>query len=222
MNNFQILNGDTDSITVFKDNFETFLLDQRKELLLDLNSKCPEGLVWEDDGYFSYVIVIRAKNYVLLNENGKLTIKGSALKASTKSPKMKQFIKDIINSILTEKNNYLEIYNTYAKEIVSIVDIKPWATRKTITDKVLSGTRKNETNVADAIVGSNLREGDRCHMFYKNDGTLCLAENFKEDYSQDRLYLQLYDSMCVFDTILDMSVIKNYKLKKNKKDIVLL
>lgn len=219
---FMILNGDTDSVSIYKKDFLPFGKDERSNLLNELNEQCPEGLTWEDDGNYKVIIVVRAKNYILLSEEGKLTIKGSGLKASGKSPKLKKFILDIIDGMLYDKNNALEIYNKYIKEVNNIIDMKEWSIRKTISERVLESDRKNELNVRDAIVGTELVAGDRCTMFYKEDGTLCLTDKFNGDYSRTRLYQNIYDTMKIFAHIINMSHFLNYKLKKNKKLLALL
>ena len=95
-----IVGCDTDSILYCKNNMLPFSDEEFQDLLKEINDVSPEFMEWSDDGYYSHCIAIRAKNYVLKDFKGKVTIKGSALKASTKGPAMRQFIKDIINSIL--------------------------------------------------------------------------------------------------------------------------
>lgn len=225
MNNYEISIIDTDAITFGKQDRSLFTKEEIVKVNEQLNSMYGEYIRWDFEDNFSKIIAIRTKNYVLLNQEGKLTIKGSALKASTKSPKLKQLIKDIIDNILADKNDYEQIYLDYVRQVALIKtpeDIKAWSVRKTITSKVLNGTRKNETNVLDAIQGSELGDGDRCTMFYRDDGTLSLSENFNGDYSKDKLYQQLFDTIWVFSTVLDMFPIKNFKLKKHKKDLALM
>lgn len=219
--NFVITQCDTDGLLYNKIDNAEFSEEEQINLLKELNSISPEFMVWESDGYYSHCIAIRAKNYVLKDFKGKVTIKGSALKASTKSPVLKKFIRDIIDNILEDKNDYVEIYNRYAKQIADIKDIVPYCVRKTISEKVLKNDRPNEVNVREAIAGTEIVEGDRVFMFYKDSGELCLAEKFTGDYSRDRLYQSLYDTMKVFVTILPL-VTPNYKLKKNKKLLALL
>jgi DNA polymerase elongation subunit (family B) len=214
---FKILNADTDSITIYKDGFTPFGEKERTTLLAELNSQSPEGLLWEDDGYYHCVIVIRAKNYVLW-DGKKLTYKGSALRASTKPPALKQFIKDIIQSILDDKSDFSDIYLSYVKEINNIQDMSRWCSRKTLTDKIYSSERLNETKVLDALEGSEYVEGDRVHMFYKQDDTLELLENFTGDYNKTRLLKQLFDTSQIFKTVLDTKTLfPNYSLKKNQQ-----
>lgn len=227
--NFKLPNLDTDSISFAKHDEYFITKEERKSLLKDINNQFPEKIKFSDDGYYSHFLVIKAKNYIMRyddeyfkeeilpkNPNAKQIIyKGSAIKASNKSPALKQFIKDIIEAILTDKNNYLEIYNNYAKEILSITDIKRWATKKSITDKVLNGTRLNETKVKDAIDNSEYKEGDKIYCYYNENDELILVENFKNDYSKKRLLKALYDTSKIFNTIIDKEIFKNYTLKKN-------
>lgn len=216
--NFTLVNADTDSITVCKPDGSPFSENERNNLLEELNSLFPKGIRWEDDGYYKKVVVLKAKNYILLDENNKLKIKGSALKASTKPPALKEFIKRVIDSIINHREDYIEIYNSYVKEISNITDIKRWASRKTISDKVLEGERTNETRIRDVLKDTEYVEGDKIYTFYKDSNTLELVERFNGVYDKERLYGSLNDTAWVFETILDCEhLFPNYKLKKNKK-----
>jgi len=224
MNNYNFIVSivDTDSATFGKPDNIPFSQEEIDRLHKELNSLYGEHIKWDFEASYKKIIAIRTKNYVLQEPNGKVTIKGSALKASTKSVKLKQFIKDIINGILDDKNNHIELYLKYVKEVQGITDMKDWSSRKTITKAVLTSERKNETSVKDAIEGSSYQEGDRIHCFFREDGTQCLVENFNGDYSKDKLLGSIWDTMHVFETVLDLTTIKNYKLKKNKKELALL
>lgn len=215
--NLSLVNADTDSISFNKSDSSFIEKEERKSLLNELNSLFPEKIKFEDDGFYKCIIVIKAKNYIMQKEDGSIIYKGSAIKASNKSPALKQFIKDIIEAILNNKNNYLEIYNNYAKEIQNITDIKRWATKKTVTQKVLEGTRLNETKVKDAINDSDYAEGDKIWVYYNENNELILIENFKNDYSKKRLLKALHDTSKVFNTIIDKNQFLNYTLVKNEE-----
>ena len=136
MNNFQIVNADTDSISFCLEDRSFIPKHQRNALVKEINDLSPEFMTWADDGYYQKVIILMAKNYVLQTEDGKIKYKGSAIKAPGKPVALREFIKEIIGLILEDKTNYLEVYNKYAKEIMNLKDIKRWADRKTITDKI--------------------------------------------------------------------------------------
>lgn len=215
MYNFTLVNCDTDSISICKQDQSEFSKEEQNRLLNELNSNFPEHIVWEPDGYFEKMIVLKAKNY-LLWDGKKMKSKGSALKSSTKSLALKEFMQAILNSILTEKFNYIEIYNKYILEAMNVQDISRWAGKKTYTDKLDESERTNETKVKAALEGTEYREGDKFYVFYKSDDSLCLVENFSGDYNKERLIKQVWDTAMSFETIIDPETFPKYHLKKNK------
>jgi DNA polymerase I len=216
---FQIVNADTDSISFSKSLGGEFTESERRELLDAVNGLYPPRIHFEDDGYYKKIIVTKAKNYILY-DGKKVKTKGSALKATTKEPALKQFIQDVIDQILkdhTKIDAFVAIYDFYVHEIQQISDIKRWATRKTITQAVLNPKRTNESKILDALVGVEYSEGDRFHFYFKADGSLGLAEKFDGDYDRDTLLAKLYNTAQVFEQVLDCTIFPNYKLKRNKE-----
>jgi hypothetical protein len=217
MHDFQLVNCDTDSIMINKGDSSFFTKEERIALLNEINSLFPDMIRWEDDGYFQKVIVLRAKNYIMKLEDGQIKYKGSAVKATTKEPRLQQFIKDVIDSMLEGRNDYIEIYNKYVKEIINVTDIKPWASKKTITSNVLNGTRTNETNVKEAIEGTDYAEGDKIYAFYDDQDKLTLVENFKGLYNKSRLFKKLYNTSELFENVLSEGTFINYSLVRSRK-----
>lgn len=216
MNNFNLINCDTDSITFSKQDGAPFTEQEQERYLEELNALFPQGISWEHDGIYPSVVVAKAKNYILF-DGEEAKIKGSALKASTKEPALKEFIKAVIDSLLKDRDDFELLYKKYALEAVNVKEIKRWASRKTISDKVLKSERLNESKVRDAIAGEEVSEGDRRYFFYLPDDSLELAENFKGEYNKERLLKKLHDTSKIFSTILPTKdLFPNYTLKKNK------
>ena len=213
---FKIVNADTDSISFTKEHGDDFSNDDCNNLLKDLNSLYPSTIRFENDGLYKCVIVFKAKNYVLY-DGKKIKTKGSAIKATTKEPALREFINTIINSIIDGRNDYDNIYKAYVKEALNVKDIKRWVSRKTISDKVLNPQRTNEQKIFDIIQNTNISEGDRIYCFFKSDGSLGLAEEFSGDYDKDKMLEKLYKTSEIFDTVIPEGTFINYKLKKNKK-----
>ncbi len=215
--------SDTDSISFCKADMSEFSTDELKTLLTEINEQSPDKVLWEDDGYYKKIIALKAKNYILY-DGKKLKIKGSALKASTKSAAMKEFTKGIIEILAYTENDtemktkLQELYMMYVKEAMNVTDIKRWSARKTLSSTMQESDRANETKVMDAIAGSNYREGDRFYVFKMPDDTLCLAENFKGEYNKQHLLKNIYDTISTFDTILPVKeLFINYSLKTKYK-----
>ena len=217
MRTFNVIGCDTDSILFCKEDQNEFSEEECVSLLKDLNSHFPEGISWEDDGTFETVIVFKAKNYVLKKKGQKPKYKGSALKATLKEPRLKDFIKELIKEIGLEREEYLKVYNTYVKEIQDIKSIDGWVTKKTITEAVEKSERTNESKVRDILVGTDYRSGDKIYTYFKPDKSLGLKENFDGSYCKDTLLKKLYKTAEIFETVIDTEQFLDYSLKRNKK-----
>jgi DNA polymerase I len=217
---YTIVNADTDSITYSDAKMSLMSDDVRKKNIAELNALYPEKIRFEDDGYFKKVIVFAPKNYVLQKEDGSIKIKGSALKDAKRELALKQFAQEVIDELLLEGNHtkIQDTYNKYIREVkYGISDIKRWCSKKTITDKIFTSERSNETKIKDAIAGSNYREGDKCWTFFKSDGSLCLMENYSGDYDKDAMYKKVFRSAEFFTNVIPADLFVNYSLKRSKK-----
>lgn len=217
---FQISNCDTDSISFCKPDGTPFSLEERKQLVKEINDISPEFMKWADDGYYQKVIILRTKNYILY-DGKKITYKGSSLKDQKKETALKEFLYEIIDSIIQEKYNYVEIYHKYVKEILNLKDIKRWSSKRTISEKTFSSDRSNETKVKDAINGTEYKEGDRIWVYFDINDNLKLAENYNNDHNVIRLLKKLFETSKTFATIIPKDTFTNYSLKNKKISLLL-
>lgn len=229
--NFTLINADTDSISFCNPDGTAFSDQEQQDLLNELNSLFPEKIKFDHDGYFETALVLAAKNYVLRDHDGEITIKGSALRSSKTEPALTEFQYAIIDLLLTKRHGltyltesqlveFKAIYIKYINEVLNVTDIKRWASKKTITDKVMNNERANEAKVREAIKDTEYKEADKIFCFYKNDDSLCLVEHFNGDYNKKRLLERLYKSSKIFDKVLDTkSLFPNYSLKRNQSKL---
>src|ERR1035437_7321349 len=217
MNNFLLVNADTDSISICKQDMSPFSEEEQDKLLEDLNGQFPEHINFEEDGYFPVLIVLAAKNYILY-DGKKIKTKGSSLKDTKKEPALREFLDSCIKLLVEDapQEQLVEIYNKYVKEALNVTDIKRWCSKKTITTAVETSERANETKVKDAIAGSEYKQGDKVYTFFKLDKSLCLVENFNGDYDKRKLLERLHKTSLVFKSILPVKdFFINYSLNKN-------
>jgi DNA polymerase elongation subunit (family B) len=248
MHNFILVNADTDSISICKQDASIFSEEEQQNLLKEINSLLPEKIKFENDGYYDCVIVLRAKNYVLYDQgkpNGKqITIKGSGLKATSKELGLKECITRFIHSLLgIIPDTLLDIYNGYVKEIHQTKDISRWTSKKTITKAVLKPTRPQEQKILNAIAGRTFSEGDKIRVYFKFDGikevpsktiskktglpgvtkkkmySLKLEEDWTRDHDKETLLKKLAKNIKVFEKVVDISQFPDYTLKKNKNKL---
>lgn len=220
---FKIVNADTDSISYCKPNGEEISTEEREALLNELNALFPRLIHFEHDGdnlgYYPTVVILKAKNYILF-DGKKIKMKGNSLKATGKGTALKEMLKRVVDSIVYNKGDIQSIYLEYIKEAAQVKDMKRWASRKTISDKTLTNDRTNEVRIRDAIAGSEYVEGDRVWLYNKTKTELALVEKFDGIYDVDKILNSVYDTIWVFENVLDCeSLFKNYKLKKWKKEL---
>lgn len=217
-NDFLLVNADTDSISICCKTLGN--PPDRKWVLEKLNARSPTKIKWEDDGIYDGVLVLKAKNYCL-ERDGKRKIKGSALKATTKEPALKEFIARMIDLLLTDKaGEAVALYNQYVVEIHQLQDISRWAFKRTVTENVMNGMRTNETKVLDALGETHFQMGDKFHFYYDVNDNLKLVTDWQNDHSKARLLKKLWDTAQIFETVLDTSQFLNYSLKrKNQKEL---
>lgn len=221
--NFKLVNCDTDSISFCKPDMSPFTEQEQQDLIDEINSHFPEHIKYADDGYFQRCVVLKAKNYILY-DGKKIKVKGSSLKASTKSLAVKEFLSKVIETMVYAKNEtemheqLKAVYWDYVLEACDIKDIERWSFRKTISSTMQESERANETKVMAALEGSDYQEGDRVRCFYRSDDTISLVENFNGDYNKTRLLKNLFDTLNIFSTVIPVKeLVLNYSLKKNEK-----
>ena len=226
LNNYNLVNADTDGIAFCKSDGSFITEEEREFIIQQINTKFPEKITFSDDGYFPSFIVLKAKNYIMKDEKGKVKLKGSSLKSATLEPAIKDFLNEIIDYLLNteiiENSRLITIYENFIVKACSINDIKPWASKKTLSSTTFSSKRANETKIIQAIQGTDYREGDKVWTFFKEDGSLELIERFTGDYDKLVMVEKLYKASSRFWTILDKSIFLDYSLKKYKYHLELL
>jgi len=217
---FKLVNLDTDSISFCKPDGEEFSEDERTSLLNEINALTPEKIIWEDDGYYEVVLIVKAKNYALIEKGStKVKIKGSALKATTKEPALKEMIKRCIDSFLGVTSETIEtIYLEYVKEAYSITDINRWGAKKSVTEAVLKGSGTSQVKMRHAIKGEGLQMGDKFFVYFAEDDSLVLTKYFDGCYNKTKMLKKVHDTIKGFSTVYDVKKnLLNYSLKGSKK-----
>ena len=244
MHNFTLVCADTDSFTVCKPDGSPFSKEETDRLTQELSDIFPERINWEFEFNYPKMLVLKAKNYIMLDNKGKKKLKGSALKSATLEPALKQFLNEMIDVLLQvedieERNhNLLDIYEKYVKMISDIKDITPWAKKQTLSKVTFDGERKNETDVIDAIKGKEYGPGDKIYLIskakmiptgeiykvgkdkgkpkMKKSKILVLLEDFDGEYDRDVYYDKLYKCIKRFETVLPVK--EMFKKRKHEDD----
>jgi hypothetical protein len=213
---FTLVNCDTDSIMFCKPNQTPFTPEERQALLDELNSLTPDMIIWEDDDYFESVLVVKTKNYALY-DGSSVKIKGSALKATTKEPALREMTHRMIKSLLgLEPLSLPELYLEYVKEAYNVRDIKRWGSKKSVTSAVLKPKRSTEERLLDAIQGKGLQLGEKFFVYFDENKRPKCIEDFDGNYDKPAMLKKVYAAAEVFKTVYDVKAnLPNYALKRN-------
>lgn len=215
-NNFLLVNGDTDSIAFKKRDEKPFTPEEQETILEQINSLMPQHIVWKNDKYYRRFIVCAAKNYIL-DDGKKVTIKGSGLKATKKEPALREFIKEVCHLLLKDrKDQIFLLYLSYVKKIMKLEDISQWCFKATVTKKVLEPSTTFNQKIRTAIGTRSVSEGDKVYLYFRQDGTLSLREDFKGDCDKIVLLGKLRDTVEVFSSVFDTELFPDLTLARNK------
>ena len=241
--NFKIVCCDTDSIAFNKQNGSPFSSEEQEFLINEINSLLDDRLIYEDDGYYEKIVVVKAKNYITqCARTGKVSYKGSSIKDQKKEPALREMMDTIINDLLeTEGANVVEIYEQYIVEAMNIKDISRWATKKSVSKAVLNPARKNEQKILDAIEHKEPREGDKFWLYSAIDGEIQKVEKGEPVFlksgepkmienkilrcvdewqgDEDKLHYvkRVYNTIKILETVLDMEQFIKYHNVGNRK-----
>ena len=234
---------DTDSISFTKPDMSPFSEEERIELLAEINGLMDELIIWEDDGYYDTIVIVKTKNYIL-KTGDKVKFKGSSMVDQKKEPAMLGMVKEIGNSLLKgiDYDDLSEIYMKHLKEAVNVKDIHRWCAKKTITKAVLDcetnpDARLQERKLWDVMQGKGLSEGDKIYVFdylagekqkkvkgeliFDSKGKPKMVEDIQlkcaEDWSGNthdpKLAQRVWATFDIFKTILDMKQFPKYHNK---------
>jgi DNA polymerase elongation subunit (family B) len=165
--------------------------DFDRSLVAEVNRRLPPGirLAWE--GRFAGMLALKAKNYILLTEDGELVIKGSGLRSRRDERFLRQFAEEAAQALFRGgREAAAERYQFWLEQIEAGA-LKPedFGRLESVTPKTF--TSPNLRRLAQAAAGRH--PGERIMVYQRADGTLAPVEAYAGD--EDRAYLKrrLYD-----------------------------
>lgn len=117
--NSNVIEIDTDGIYfVPPDNIKN---EEDEELLIkELSDSLPEGINLELSGKYKAMFSYKMKNYVLLNYDNKLLIKGSGLRSRGLELFQRKFMEDMFKLLLNEKDDEIDdLLNKYKEDLIA-------------------------------------------------------------------------------------------------------
>ena len=132
-----IIEVDTDGIYFVPPDGVQLPADEEK-LIADLGEILPKGIALELDGRYPAMFSYKMKNYALLDEAGRLRIKGSGLRSRGLELFQREWLEEMLLLLLKgEKEKIAELYDRYADDIAKHRrDISWLAKNETLQDSL--------------------------------------------------------------------------------------
>jgi DNA polymerase elongation subunit (family B) len=123
----QVVEVDTDGI-YFVAPFALDDADTAQRLIDEIGTSMPAGIRLEIDGRYPAMLSYRMKNYVLLDDQGEMTIRGSGLKSRGLERFQRRFMEDLFLMLLSKRSDQVPaLYETYrtklARHEIGIADL---------------------------------------------------------------------------------------------------
>ena len=113
----QVVEIDTDGI-YFVPKADITTQRQEEELVRQLSDAMPKGITVEYGGRYRAMFSYKMKNYALLDDDGKIRIKGSGLRSRGLEKFQRDFLKEAISLLLTDRRVEIPgVYHRYLEQI---------------------------------------------------------------------------------------------------------
>lgn len=153
--------------------------DAESELVQRISDKLPQGIEVELDGRYKTMFAYKTKNYALLGYDGRVIIKGSALKSRGLEPYLRELIQEVIENLLAGENGKAaRLFDYYATRLRAKELSVAWVARsetlnespETYREKLKLGKRNHSAAFEVALASGRLyRAGD--HVSYYVSGS---------------------------------------------------
>lgn len=244
--NYILTGVDTDNIKICKPDMSPMTKEELDAILNRLNEVTPSDIVLEEDGYYANLLMLKSKNYVTRkwsdkDQDYKVVYHGSSLINQQKEVALGEMLKELcLDLMLNDGINTVDIYHKYIKEALNIQDINRWSVKKTVTEKLLSSERTNESKVRDALDLDAVQEGDKVWLYaaidgeipeldkdgnhkkdrkgnlkYKENKILKTVDNWTGDQDKMHYVARVYKTVEIMKNVLDISKFIDYAKKKN-------
>ena len=165
--------------------------NEEHEFVEALSRELPEGIRLSHDGRFRGMISLKAKNYVLVDYDGRLIVKGSSLRSRRDERVFREFIRKLAPLLISRESDAASaLYTQFANRLEGgHFDCEDICRRETITEKTFSNP--NLRRLAAAAEGC--KAGDRIAVYQRNDGSLARIEDYDNDEDRGYLLRRLHD-----------------------------
>jgi hypothetical protein len=159
-----------------------------------IGAKLPDGIRLAHDGRYRAMLSLRLKNYALLNDDGTMVMKGSALRSRRLEPCFRAFLADAARGFVMEdragvRERYFALGERIRNRAMEPPEISQWA-------MVHDDTLRTQTRLKRLVerLPQRVRGGERVQIYEREDGELATIEEYAGDENVSYLLRRLHDT----------------------------
>jgi DNA polymerase, archaea type len=177
--------------------------DAEEIYVAGVGATLPPGINLAFDGRFRGMISLKTKNYVLMEEDGTIVMKGSSLRSRREEPYLRRFLREAAELFIAGSHDAVrERYFATARQLQNhALPLKDFSRWETVTEK----TFRSESNRRLAAAVQGQRVGERVEVYQRRDGTLGQADNWRDDEDVTYLLRRLRDVAARFADLYEDS-----------------
>lgn len=185
----RVIEIDTDGV-YFQPPSDVEGADAEEAFVGTVGESLPEGIRLAFDGRYAVMLSLKAKNYILVNYDGKKIFRGSSLRSRADERFGRRFLTEAVDLLLADDRVALAaLYQSLFDAIESrTLGIEQIARRERVTDKTFHSEAKRRS--AQAMTG--LKVGEYATLYQRQDKSLAAADEYAHDedveYYQTKLY----------------------------------
>ena len=172
--------------------------EEERAYVVDLGAKLPSGIRLSHDGRYRAMLSLKVKTYGLLTYDGRMLLKGSALRSRRMEPVLRDFLRRAAIGFLTEdrdavRESYFDLAERIRRRELAIEEFTQW----TMVNQETLATQPRLQRLV-ARVGHKPRGGDRLEIYERQDGELALREEYARDENVSYLLRRLHETATRF------------------------
>ncbi len=168
--------------------------DAEARYVAELGLALPGGIRLAHDGSYHGMLSLKLKNYVLLERDGSLTMRGSSLRSRQLERCFRDFLQDAAAAFMKRDDEDVRVrYFTLAERIrereLPVTAFSQW---RMLNSETIAKAPRLRRLLEDHKV--SVRTGERVEIYERQDGSLGLTEQYANDESTIYLLRRLRDT----------------------------
>lgn len=193
---------DTDGV-YFSPPSHVTTLEQEESYIADITKRLPGRIRLAHDGRYERMISFKLKNYALLDYDGTLTMKGSALRSRRMEPMLRTFLRETALDFMHNQSNeararYFQIADALQTKALPVEAFSQWSMLRQST----VGNQPRLNRLLENTQG-RWRYGERVSLYEREDGELGFSEDYAQDENTTILLRHLRDAATRFESLFE-------------------